>query len=762
MTYEELIKLGAKPGAPSDAGLLEPGNIDVMHRPRVKNADGSFSTVRSMSFEDDGREILVPTVSEDGRVLSDDDAVAAYRKTGKHLGKFDNPDNATAFAKRLHEQQERDLVPDPGNPGRAIPRPPSSGGGLTLEQLQALGAKPGPDDAAGAPPSAGPVPLPKPEPTKGEAFLRSFANGASFGFGPAFQGAVETGLSKIPGVRNAYASVTGNESVKNPDLTYSERRRQYSDPLDAAREAHPYVSMGGDLLGATATSLAAPEIKALGAMTPAVRAATEGAAYGFAQGTGEAVSHGKNLEDTLAEARKGAVTGGAMGGVMGKLGGNLVEGAPKAAKDWVVKDIVGETKGASTPTARKNLARDAEDVGNLLREDKELDRAVDHARHGDKDALTAAQATIKAKLAKVSEPRSDLYAEADSALPDGGVRAGDVIKSLKESIADRVKTGRGHEGAEARELQKIVDRLEAAGDWGMEESVKLSPKTEADVQTLSAVRSNVRDPAKLAEIDQQIASLKATGKPVATHNPDKIVPLEQLRDLVTDAQNTAFQVEGGINGTAAFRKAKEVANVVRDVLDEHLDRAAAVTPETVEAIKEMNWRISALKNIENVVEQRVNRATQDATGAGMGGTFGAAMRKLSHTNPLVGAGMGLAATGMGVHVPGLHPGIAGALLPIAAKGTIAGKRLLDRGVANLIDQAGGATAARANLAGYRVLDRIIQSAKSGPVRASLILEAIQSGIPREMALWAAKSADHGLLNDAGQDAADAVQQAVGQ
>jgi hypothetical protein len=625
-------------------------------------------------------------------------------------------------------------------------------GGSRLDDLLAA--------SGGAAPA--PSPLPKPEPSKGDAFLRALGNGASFGFGPAIGGGIDTLISKIPGVRSAAAKIANQPSLENPDIPYSERRKAYADALDEARAAHPIVSAAGDIIGGTPGALMLPEAKAVQALGPGMRAAVAGAQFGGIQGVGEAISHGKNLEETLAEARKGALVGGITGGVLGKLAGKLVEGAPKAAKDWVVKDIAGETKGASTPTARKNLARDAEDVGNLLAEDKELDRAIDHARHGDKDSLTAAQATVKAKLAKVSEPRSDLYAEADASLPGGGVRAGDVIRSLKTAISDRLKTGLGHEGGEARELQKIVDRLESAEDWGAETTFKLDPKTEGDVQTLSAVRSNVRDPAKIAEIDQQISALKATGKPVVTHNPDKIVPLEQLRDLVTDAQNTAFQVEGGINGTVAFRKAKEVANVVRDVLDEHLERAATVTPETVEAIKEMNWRISALKNIENVIEQRANRATQDATGAGMGGGFGAAVRKIAHTNPLVGAGMGLGATAMGVHVPGLHPGIAGALLPIAAKGTIAGKRILDRGVANLVDQAGGAAAARANLAGYRVLDRIIQSARSGPVRASLILEAIQSGIPREVALWAAKSADHGVLNDVGQGAEDAVTQAVGQ
>src|SRR5437660_12571525 len=87
----------------AQAGLLEQGNINLNERPVVKNTDGSISTVRSMSFNEDGREILIPTVAGDGsRVLSPDDAVAQYHKTGQFLGKFDTPDNATAYGEQLH------------------------------------------------------------------------------------------------------------------------------------------------------------------------------------------------------------------------------------------------------------------------------------------------------------------------------------------------------------------------------------------------------------------------------------------------------------------------------------------------------------------------------------------------------------------------------------------------------------------------------------------------------------------------------------
>jgi len=81
------------------------GNINLANRPTVQNPDGSVSTVRSMSFNEDGKEVLVPTVSQDGRNLTPQQAIDAYRATGQHLGKFDTPEAATEMARRIHDQQ---------------------------------------------------------------------------------------------------------------------------------------------------------------------------------------------------------------------------------------------------------------------------------------------------------------------------------------------------------------------------------------------------------------------------------------------------------------------------------------------------------------------------------------------------------------------------------------------------------------------------------------------------------------------------------
>lgn len=88
---------------------IEPGNIDLSTRPQHVNPDGTVSTVLTKSYNFDGREVLLPTIADDGTPLNDQQAIAQYRQTGKHLGVYSNPASADAYGKIIHNQQASQL-----------------------------------------------------------------------------------------------------------------------------------------------------------------------------------------------------------------------------------------------------------------------------------------------------------------------------------------------------------------------------------------------------------------------------------------------------------------------------------------------------------------------------------------------------------------------------------------------------------------------------------------------------------------------------
>lgn len=88
-------------------GGTEPGTLDLSRRPYVKNDDGSTSTVRSMGVNIDGKEVLIPTVSPDGRIMSDDEAVEHYLRSGQHMGVYPNAEASSAAGEAIHQDQMR-------------------------------------------------------------------------------------------------------------------------------------------------------------------------------------------------------------------------------------------------------------------------------------------------------------------------------------------------------------------------------------------------------------------------------------------------------------------------------------------------------------------------------------------------------------------------------------------------------------------------------------------------------------------------------
>jgi hypothetical protein len=152
------FKSDPKPETQSNTpGLLTPGNIDLSKRKVVENADGSFSTVISASFEIKGKVVLLPTLDPNGKQMTNDETVARYEQTGEHLGIFKTEADATAAAKKISKGQEalrskeRRAATILTRPERRVPR--KCGGDADLEK--AVRTMPGKDPVIVGPRKAG-------------------------------------------------------------------------------------------------------------------------------------------------------------------------------------------------------------------------------------------------------------------------------------------------------------------------------------------------------------------------------------------------------------------------------------------------------------------------------------------------------------------------------------------------------------------------------------------------------------------------------
>ncbi len=97
---------GWQPTGPANVpGMVEPGNIDLTKRPLVHHSDGSVSTLYSASISTPKGEVLIPLVSQEGKMLTVQQGIALYKKTGRHLGIFKTPEAADAHANLLHLKQ---------------------------------------------------------------------------------------------------------------------------------------------------------------------------------------------------------------------------------------------------------------------------------------------------------------------------------------------------------------------------------------------------------------------------------------------------------------------------------------------------------------------------------------------------------------------------------------------------------------------------------------------------------------------------------
>lgn len=380
-------------------GLLAEGNIDLAKRPVVRNADGTISTVRSMSFNQDGREILVPTVSPDGQILSDQQAIERYRQTGENLGVFDTPDAATKYANTLHTQQEAmyDEAPKPVTVkinGRTV-RVDGSFRTMTPEQQQETiddiakqigvsATSPESDQAKAvredlAATSNNFFSGDKDESKtlrKADSFIRGAADTASFGladeiaasaernnvFNPENYSTLSDAARTISNLNPATAVVNQIWSMVAPDekaqsILRRERALQTQrDDIDSGVSTAGRIS--GALLGAGAlTKAAAPYMASLPANATLGAEVAQGVKSGGLYSGLYGLGSGEGVGDRLKEGAKQALMGAAIGGAI-----PVVTAGVKAA----FKPVTDAVQGYFRPEAYANR-KIAERLANDLK-----------------------------------------------------------------------------------------------------------------------------------------------------------------------------------------------------------------------------------------------------------------------------------------------------------------------------------------------------------------------------------------------------------
>ena len=495
--------------------------------------------------------------------------------------------------------------------------PAAGGGGLTLQQLEAMGAT---DEA------------PAEQYSIPETIGRNAVN--LFGAGPAVSGAFQAIANNRP---------------------YEEGRDETRRHLEEANAQHPIagyvgkgVALGAETLlggvagkalsvGAKLTGAAealSPVLTKLGSTgTSIAKGALGGAAYGAAGSTGEALSEGK---DVLPAAATGAATGGVLGGALGGVAHKIGEafgGAEAAQNESFVRGAseraLPRKQSALADLIEKELPAGAKSkvtAGEVLQENRDILKGF---RSADPETVQAAQQAVLEKADSYEIGKAAKYEQVDKAL-GGGAPARAAIDDLENKAAteteapwrkvltDKVDSlKRQWSSVSTDEAKRYLQAMRVTGDQTARDALEgLASKLPegqqwTKMQFLDHLVGGERgaSTAAWAEINPDLR--KAVEQLPFKFDGEIKIPTRDLRRLLTMSQDEAESALGTLNATKNARLAALNSEVLGHTLNKQLDTAAkaggAGVESAVQAIRDNNVRQSVLLKLADASTRKVEK-----------------------------------------------------------------------------------------------------------------------------------------------------------
>lgn len=545
--------MAQQPTAP--LGQVAAGNIDLNARPIVKNPDGSISTVRSISIGVDGKEVLIPTVSDDGRIMSNDEAIDTFRRTGRNLGAFDSVANADAYAKSLHDQQAVEYLP------KVSPTAPKR---IKLSELTGASAAPvsanaaHPDDvpyASGASPytSADLMPAamaPEREVTAGD-WARALGRDAAMQGGSLLKGA-----AALPDLVLAPATAVVNRGLDAAGIDPSYHQVTVREALDRGLKAAgvPEASTGTE-------RFANRVVEGLGSIGAGGIA---GGALASAESVPAKVA-GKALSENLGQQTAALTAGNTFGGVAHEMGAPAGVELAASLAGSLAPATAGATMEGLTRVSRRAIGAPDADTISLAEKAQAMGIPLKASQIGDAGAAKAVDAVTK--NAPFSGGRA--FEEAQKRAFNRAVSQtiGEDAEKITSQVFDRARKRIGSE----------FDRLTESG------GLPLTPELSKSIQGVLAnaqpfgqeatntIRAVVGDLVKRSEggmlSGRAFQSIDSNlGKAIAAGG-ERSVYLADLQEALRDAMGKNLSPEDAAawaNARAQYRDLKTIEPLISD------------------------------------------------------------------------------------------------------------------------------------------------------------------------------------------------------